>query len=147
MYVLLFAVLLGFGAWLVRSGSRHRRKGQVWGGGALVGSALGLIFLMAFWAEMLWFDSLGYQDRFWTFVWVRLLVPALGGVAAGFTGMVLTRGAGVYLRRGVTLASAAAGVIWGLASWQPALQTRAISRRRRRRCAPRSPPCTDAWGR
>ena len=95
MYVLLFAVLLGFGAWLVRYGSRHRRKGRVWGGGALVGSALGLIFLMAFWAEMLWFDSLGYQDRFWTFVWVRLLVPALGGVAAGFTGMVLTRGAGV----------------------------------------------------
>ncbi|HEY5680521.1 MAG TPA: UPF0182 family protein [Pseudomonadales bacterium] len=121
MYVLLFVALLGCGAWLAHSGSRHHRKVQVWGGAAIVGSAFGLMLLMAFWAEMLWFDSLGYQDRFWTFVWVRLLVPLLGGAAAGLTGLVLTRGAGIYLRRGVAFACAAAGVIWGLASWQPVL--------------------------
>ncbi len=105
----------------MHSGSRHRRKARLWIGATIVGLAFGLIFLMAFWAEMLWFDSLGYDDRFWTFVWVRLLVPLLGGIAAGLTGMVLTRGAGIYLRRGVAAASAAAGVIWGLASWKPAL--------------------------
>ena len=94
MYVLLFAVLIGFGAWLVRSGGQHRQPGLVWCGIAMVASAFGLMLLMAFWAEMLWFDSLGYQDRFWTFVWVRVLVPLVGGAAAGLTGLVLTRGAG-----------------------------------------------------
>jgi uncharacterized membrane protein (UPF0182 family) len=118
VYALMFALLFGTGGWLVYKGSIAGRSRLVWCGGLSIFVGLALLIVMAFWAELLWFDSLGYQDRFWTFFWARTVVPLAAGVIAGLTGMLLTRGAGRHLRRAVCSLSMAGGVVWGLLCWR-----------------------------
>ena len=118
MYTLFFALLFGCSGWLIYRGSVQDRKTPLWIGGVGIAGGFALLLLMAFWAEMLWFDALGYASRFWTFFWAAIAVPAVGGLIAALLGLLLTRGAGVHLRRIVALICAAGGVFWGLLSWR-----------------------------
>ena len=121
MYVILLAGLFFTGLALVVLGTGEKRTGRVVVGAALISFVVALIVLMAFWAELLWFDALGFNERFWTFFWARLLIPLAGAVAAATLAALLTRGAGRHLRAMVLLACAGAGTVWGLAAWQTTL--------------------------
>ena len=118
MYVLLFGGLLIFGVYLVMNGMARRRRGRLWLGVLIGLSTVTLIFLMTFWAEMLWYDALGYGSRFWTFVWGRLGVTIAGAIAAGLVAYLLVARAGAHLRRRVAFVAATGGVVWGLFAWQ-----------------------------
>lgn len=121
MYVLLFALLFGGGALLVRRGIATGHPMRMWGGiGLLVGGSA-LVALMALWFDMLWFDAVGYIDRFWTFFRARLGIGALGFVGAGLIGYALARGTGKHLKKTLAFFSACAGGIWGFAAWQRVL--------------------------
>ena len=118
MYTLFFALLFGPGGWLVFKGLSGGHARALWCGCISIFAGLALLILMAFWAEMLWFEALGFSDRFWTFFSARIAVSAAGAAFAALLGLLLTRGAGVHLRRIVGLTSAAGGIFWGLLSWQ-----------------------------
>jgi uncharacterized membrane protein (UPF0182 family) len=121
MYVVLFALLFGLGGLLIFKALAERRVRLMWFGSVGVIAGAGLLILMAFWAEMLWFDALGYSDRFWAFFQARVGVAVGGAAAAALLGFLLIRGAGSHLRRSVSLVAAAGGIVWGLSSWQLAL--------------------------
>ncbi|MGI9325200.1 MAG: UPF0182 family membrane protein [Pseudomonadales bacterium] len=121
MYVLLFGTLFGFGGYLVVSGSKGRGKARVWVGGLLLTFAVLLICALTFWAELLWYEALGFSARFWTFIWARLLAIAFGGLLAWALAFLLMRGKGRHLRHVVALFAASGGIFWGLAAWQLAL--------------------------
>ncbi len=80
MYVLLLGSLLGVGLWLIATA--HKRKLRVWFGGLLIAAAILLVALMTIWAEYLWYDALGFVDRFWTFTLTPVFVVAGGVVLA-----------------------------------------------------------------
>ena len=121
MYILLFALVFGTGALLIFQGSVRRNRVRLWSGGLLLLAGLTLLVLMAFWAEMLWYRALEFEHRFWRFVWARISVVLFGAALAGSLSLLLTRGAGVQLRRGATALAVAAGVLWGFAYWQQIL--------------------------
>ncbi len=118
MYVVLFAMLFGVGGALILKSIVERRVRLLWFGSVGVIAGITLLMLMEFWAELLWFESLGFAQRFWTFFEARVASPIAGGLAAALLGLLLTRGAGLHLRRIVAAVAALAGIVWGLYSWQ-----------------------------
>jgi len=121
MYVLLFAFLFGAGGYLLLTGSARRRRGRFWSGVVSILAGAVLLLMMEFWADMLWYEALGFADRFWTFFWARIGIAALAVLSACGFCLLLTRGAGPYLRRGLALLSGIAGLVWAASSWQQVL--------------------------
>ena len=103
MYVILLGGILLTGLALLVLGLSEKRPGRVLAGASLTGFGIGLIVLMAFWAELLWFDALGFNARFWTFFWAKVLIPLAGATGAAALALLLTRGAGRHLRTTVLL--------------------------------------------
>ena len=117
MYIALLIAILAVGALLLRGRTLGRRVA----GAAVVAIGIGFFLLMTFWAEMLWFDQLGFSHRFWTFVSWRVGTPLVGAALACTIAFLLTARSGPHLRHRVMALAAAAGVIWGLKEWRTAL--------------------------
>ncbi|HKK70150.1 MAG TPA: hypothetical protein VKA86_02965, partial [Candidatus Krumholzibacteria bacterium] len=66
MYIGLLLLLIVTSVWLVTRGLGRGARGLVVGGGALAVATVAFYALMSFWGEMLWFDALGFGQRFWT---------------------------------------------------------------------------------
>jgi uncharacterized membrane protein (UPF0182 family) len=116
MYVLVLIGLLGAGTWLLRRGIRRGDRSRSAAGAVVCVATLGFFALLTFWAEMLWFEALGYAPRFWTMAAARFGAVALG-VAIGWGGAwLLTRpvarahGTGIW----PACTGGALGAIWGL---------------------------------
>jgi uncharacterized membrane protein (UPF0182 family) len=121
MYVLLFTILFGGGAFLVHRATVKPNRSSSWLGLSLIGFGAILIILMAFWFEMLWFYAIGFSDRFWTFFLSRIGIGSGGAILAGTVGFLLAHGAGAHLRKTLALLAAAAGGIWGYLAWERCL--------------------------
>jgi uncharacterized membrane protein (UPF0182 family) len=120
MYLALIALLLGVALALVSTGLTRKRRGLV-----VVGILLGLFglsffALLDFWAELLWYRSLGFERRFWTVVLAQLGCGFGGALAGYLITMLLTlpspragRGASIW----PGIAGAFLGAVLGLNAW------------------------------
>ena len=78
MYAVLMFLLIGLGLWLAVSGGLVRNLWRIGAGAVLaIGTAV-FFWSMGFWGEMLWFESLGYGERFWDVFIVRVLAGSGG---------------------------------------------------------------------
>ena len=107
MYVLLFGAFLAIGIWLVVTGTRRGRQLRLWLGGISMASVVALIAVMAFVAELLWYEALGFDGRFWTFTWMRVGAVAAGALVAAVSPLILLRRAGRHLKWSVAGLAAA----------------------------------------
>ena len=125
MYILILLLLLAASAALVYRGVARRSPLWVAGGGGLVLATAGFYWLMGFYAEWLWFESLGYTGRFWTLFWARLLCSAAGGVAglAVVGGLVLANGRKLWpLAAAGAVLGGLIGANWGYANTETLLK-------------------------
>jgi uncharacterized membrane protein (UPF0182 family) len=119
MYVLLFLAGVALGAWLISSGLARRSVSRIVPGMVIVLGTLSLFALLDFWGDMLWFETLGYAKRFWTFIGYQATAVTAGFMIAGALAYLIawpTRSA--VVRWGSALAGALGGAVWGLLSWQ-----------------------------
>ena len=72
MYILLFSLIVALGAGSIYLGILKHKKLPVVTGLLILISLAVFIWFMGFWAEKLWFESLGYSERFWTEFFARL---------------------------------------------------------------------------
>lgn len=124
MYIAIIAILLGLGSLLVARGARRGRMGGVVLGALVVAATLALFGVMEIWGEALWFEALGYGERFWIEVVARVVAAAAGGLVAGLLSWLLVRpfrGMGGRYRWLPLLGGALGGVVWGLAQWNEVL--------------------------
>lgn len=124
MYLAIIAAWLGLGAWLVMGGLRRRRPALI-GLGAALGLACPVFFwLLGFWGEFLWFNNLGFHDRFWTAFWVRLVAGA-GGFLFGVVVVGALLGSLRARRRTYLLLPVFLGGVisasWGYSHWDDIL--------------------------
>jgi uncharacterized membrane protein (UPF0182 family) len=117
MYIALLLIILAIGFAALRRRSIGRRVAGV----VVIVGGLAFFGLMSFWGEKLWFQQLGFGDRFWTFVVWRVGVPLFGAALGWAMAFVLTARSGPHLRRSVTALAVAAGTVWGLKYWRVAL--------------------------
>jgi hypothetical protein len=120
MYVVILVVLAGLSLFMLGWGFRRRKAIPVLAG-LLLGALTATVFGgMDFWGEKLWFESLGYSSRFWTEVWSRAAVTAVGGVGAAVAVWLLTFSVHSALARARWIAAGIAGLVglqMGSAHW------------------------------
>jgi uncharacterized protein len=68
MYIALLLALLVISAFLFLSGAKKEQRIKKYLGLILALLSLGLFWFMDFWGEALWFENLGYGNRFWTII-------------------------------------------------------------------------------
>ncbi|MEJ2054174.1 MAG: UPF0182 family protein, partial [Calditrichaceae bacterium] len=78
MYIAIIIVLLGLASFIFISGINHRSAGRV-----VLGLIIGLFtisffWFMGFWGELLWFQSIGYGDRFWIEIIAKFIITCVG---------------------------------------------------------------------
>jgi uncharacterized membrane protein (UPF0182 family) len=120
MYILILLILLGGALAVLVSGIQSRRFALTFAG-ILIGLFTVFFFwFMGFWGEMLWFESLGYTQRF-LLVFMSKAGFAAAGVALGwFLVWLLTRTIAAerrFVRLGARVLGALIGLQWGLSSW------------------------------
>ena len=83
MYIIIILLLIGAALLLVVNGFQKHRHYRVFLG-VMIALSTGLLFwFLDFWGELLWFQSLGYHDRF-IIVFFSKTGLALGGVILGW---------------------------------------------------------------
>lgn len=125
MYTALFLLLGAIALGLLYTGGNTHNRGRIIVG-LLVGIvAISLSWFMNFWSEMLWFQAVGYGQRFWVATltqWIMTAASALVGAGLFFLLTTSMRKPNLFLR---WLGMAVVVFIcstWGYASWQPFLR-------------------------
>jgi hypothetical protein len=124
MYIALLLGLLFLGGFLLTLGIRKRNMSRAFLG-ALVGVFAILFFwFLGFWGDFLWFDALGYEERFWTVVFTKMGTFFAGAVFGLLALYFLTWSMPVQ-RKFVRAVPIGIGTfiaaMWGLAQWDTIL--------------------------
>jgi hypothetical protein len=125
MYTVVMLALIGAGGWLAATGLAKRRLWRAASGALLAAGTAFFFWLMGFWGELLWFEALGYTERFWEVVLVRVLAGAAGGALSAGGVYLLTLGfsaAKKWARYAALALAALAGVYWGAFNWEAILR-------------------------
>ncbi len=124
MYTFLLLALLAAAAGLIISGALRRSATRGIAGALVAAGTIFFFWLLGFWGEMLWFEAIGYANRFWTVFWAEALLAAGGALA----GLVVPRLYAIGAPKGGTLGrvlpslvGAAIGGLWGAANWDTVL--------------------------
>lgn len=117
MYTLILIVLVGGGIGLIVHGVRNRKRGSIAAGITLAAAASIFFGLLDFWAEMLWFEAMGYGRRFWEAFWVKAIAAGAGiGIGLAMVSL-LTAGIPPQKRTIRIIAVALGGLIGGFQGW------------------------------
>jgi len=120
MYTALLFGLLGIAAFLFITGSQKKQAIKIYSGLAVAVLTLFFFWFMGFWGEALWFENLGYGDRFWTLVYSNGGFAIAGAVAGFILIYILTfaipKGHKVILG-GTKILGIIIGGSWGLSNW------------------------------
>ena len=125
MYTALILILVALALWLLISGIQNNKRSRT-----VLGVATGIFtylffWLMDFWGEMLWFRSIGFPERFWTFELYKYGFM-LGGFILAFVIVYLMcfslKSNARKLRTGASVAGGLAGALWGFSNWDTYLK-------------------------
>lgn len=121
MYIALLLGLLLVAFFLTFWGIEKGRRSHI-AGGIFLGLVTAAFFgFLQLWGEFLWFESLGYGQRFWTRIFAAVGYSFAGLILGWAVAWALSRSFSPRWRRPRLWAQAAGGVIgllWGLNSWQ-----------------------------
>ena len=125
MYILLFTLIVALGAGSIYLGILKHKKLPVAFGFLILFFLAVFIWFMGFWAEKLWFDSLGYSGRFWTEFFARLATGAafllFGGLFIFLFTLSIPKMART-VRLSLSGFGAILGAFIGTAQWESALR-------------------------
>ncbi len=125
MYSFCMIIMIGFGLWLAVSGVKSGRRIRVGTGLLISAGTLVFFWFMGFWGEVLWFDALGFHQRFWEVFRVRVLAgTGCALFSAGFV-YLLTLGYSKkkqLLRYAAVMLGALLGLNLGITNWENILR-------------------------
>ncbi len=119
-------ILIAVGIYFLITGVLRKRPKQKWAGGLLVLFSIFIFWWMGFWGEKLWFDTNGYNDRFWTLFLFRSGFTLAGTILAALVVALLTFSVpkGNRNLRWISIAlGALVGGFWGNLNWQVFLKS------------------------
>ena len=125
MYTLIFIILGGISIFFLYRGFQAEQQKKIWIGVILGLFTISLSGLMNFWGELLWFEAVGYGERFWIATltqWGTALLSLLLG--AGIV-WLLSWNVGFqnrYIKRLGLAIGGFVGMVWGYANWETFLK-------------------------
>ena len=125
MYIVILIILAGIGVLLTRSGLAKGNRILMAAGILLVVATFLFFGFMDFWGEQLWFESVGYAQRFWTMAFVKTLCLAAGFLAGLIYVSLLTFSIPkdkLLIKKIAILVGSIAGAAWALSNWEVLLK-------------------------
>ena len=125
MYTAIVLILFAVAAGVALLGVYWRRA-SVFVLGVVMALAFGAFFwLLGFWGEMLWFDALGYNQRFWKVILAKAAFSGagilVGGLVVAVGTLPGTQGRW-HMRLWPRLVGAYIGGMWGVSNWDTLLR-------------------------
>ncbi|WKN32486.1 UPF0182 family protein [Porifericola rhodea] len=121
MYTAIFIVLAVISFFLIYQGFQREQKAKIFAGAILGLFTASLSGLMNFWGELLWFQAIGFGERFWIAnlsQWGTALVSLLvGGGLVWLLSRTVTYQNRYIKRLGIAI-GAFISAVWGYASWE-----------------------------
>ena len=120
MYIIILILLLLISGFILYKGIMNKKKSIIFLGATLAILSLLFFAFMSFWGEMLWFENLGYNNRFWK-VW--LTKKGLFVISFLFSGFVIylftynLKNQNKYIRYLALLLGAFIGGAWWHSRW------------------------------
>ncbi len=123
MYTAIILVLIAAAAFFIIKGFRNGNKKKIITGAFIALFTYLFFSSLNFWGEMLWFNALGYSDRFWVYQ-SALVGFGLAGALLGWLFMWILTAAipSKYFKFLIWTVGFVIGGAWGLASWQTLLK-------------------------
>lgn len=90
MYLVILFILLGLGLGLLVKGQGRKHLVATLSGLFVLIMTAGVYASLDFWGEMLWFNELGYSNRFWVVVMMQLVYALIGGMFGALVVYLLT---------------------------------------------------------
>ena len=121
MYTALILILLAAAAACIILGVIRRRPLLAASGVLLVGFTIVFFKMLSFWGEMLWFSSLGFEQRFWRVLLAQYGLALLTAILAWAVLHLATTRLPAQMRIarwGSRALAAVIGFFWGLRTWQ-----------------------------
>jgi hypothetical protein len=120
MYTAIIIILALLGIWLISKGTSKKQNTLLWGGILLLVATFAFFGFMGFWGEYLWFESIGYHDRFIKEIAIKALLILIGAVAGFVLTWFLTfsiKGKQKSIRWTGSIIGLVFGGIWGFSNW------------------------------
>jgi len=121
MYTVIILILLFLGIRFIYAGTKKNRRPGIIAGALVIALTAVFFWFMSFWGEKLWYDSLGFGQRFWIEIGTKAGLILAGVLLSGFLVFLFTsaidrRNAFFrYLGLGIALLF---GGIWGHSNWE-----------------------------
>ncbi len=125
MYGVLLFVLIAAGAMLLVAALAGGRRWLAAAGALVIVATVALFGLMDLWGEMLWFEAVGYADRFWTMIVSATLAGVVGAAIGWLVVYVLTWPIPKHPATACIwpeLAGIVLGAVWGGNNWETLLR-------------------------
>ena len=125
MYTVIILILLFFGIRFIYLGAKKQKRMSIIYGAAIVVLTFLLFQFMSFWGNKLWYDSLGFSERFWIEIGAKAGMILMGVVISGLLILALTSSID---RRNIFFRYLALGIgvlyggIWGHTNWEVILK-------------------------
>lgn len=125
MYNILILLLIGIAIAFVYNGLSKRRLKNIILGAVIAIITIAFFWMMSFWGEMLWFNSIGYSSRFWTVIVAKLALIGSGAIVGWFVIFILSISIPrekKYIRRVARYAGAIIGALISYNNWDVILR-------------------------
>jgi len=125
MYTALLLLLLGVAAFLFITGAQKHQTIKIYSGLTVAVLTSFFFWFMGFWGEALWYENLGYGDRFWTVFNYNTGLSLAGAILAFIIIYLLTISIPKehkIIRAISKILSIAIGGMWGFSNWDVILK-------------------------
>jgi len=125
MYNAILFILLATAGLLLLLGIRKNKKSFITLGALLIAFTVFFFWYMDFYGELLWFQSLGYDERFWVSIFSQSIFAAAGAVISALITFLLTSKIIRYrkvIRSLVFIIAILIGGSWGYSNWDVILK-------------------------
>ena len=125
MYTIIILILLFFGIRFIYLGAKKQKRTNIIYGAAIIVLTFLLFQFMSFWGNKLWYDSLGFSERFWIEIGAKAGMILVGVLISGLLILALTSSIDKrniffrYLALGIGVLY---GGIWGHTNWEVILK-------------------------
>ncbi len=125
MYTVIFIVFLALAGFLIFQGLKSKKLFLTIAGAVIGAATLLSSWFLGFWAEKLWFDALGYNDRFWTVWFAKIGLFAGAFILGGFYVFLFTfslrEKRQQFIRYVAVFAGALFSAVWLFSDWETVL--------------------------
>jgi hypothetical protein len=125
MYTAIILILVAISIRFFYAGAKKQKKNPIVVGGVILALTAAFFWFMNFWGDKLWFDAIGYGDRFWVEIMTKAILLLLGAMVAVLLVHLFTRSIakGSQLFKYLALIIALIyGASWGHSNWEVVLK-------------------------